>query len=134
MNSRKKQLPPSVLAERGTFRPHRHGDTMEIVQFDDLPQAPDWLTKSGKQAWLDNIGRISTVTFATEADSDLFGLYCNMSGAAADAWRAGAVPPTTHVTEIRRLSELFGIAGRKSRVGQKSDGKPAGNPFIKLKG
>lgn len=129
-----KSSPPSVREGRGTFRLPRDRGTMEISQFDDLPNAPDWLTEAGKAAWLDNIGRVSATRSATEVDSDLFATYCNLDGANALAWGAGEVPPAAYIMEFRRLSELFGLAGPKSRDGQKSDGKPTGNPFSRLKG
>jgi hypothetical protein len=128
-----KTSPPAIKTERGTFQPFRDAGTMEIVAFDDLPVTPDWLTEAGKSAWMDNISRVSATKFATEMDSDLFGTWCNMIGAAASAWKAGEVPPTTHITEIRRLAELFGLAGRKSRVGQVADGTKAANPFARLR-
>lgn len=127
-----KRSPNSVKIERGTLANYRDAQTMELVQFDSLPTAPDWLTDAGRSEWLDNIGRVSSVKLITEADSVLFAGWCNMVGAAAMAWRSGEVPPSSHLMEIRKLAEMFGLAGRKSRVGQVSDDAKSGNPFTKI--
>lgn len=120
---------PSEKLSRGTFQKCRHAGAVEITSPDTLPQQPDWLTEDGKNAWLDLIGRVSTTGAATELDSDLFAHFCNLSGACTAAWRAGAVPPAAHLTELRRLSEMFRVAGASSRVEAKAGA--AGNAFLR---
>lgn len=127
---RNKPLPSHTKKARGTLRPSRQIGVIEITTPDAPPQQPDWLTASGEAVWLDNIGRVMAVGLATEADSDLLGLWCNLVGACGEAWRAGAVPPGWAVTESRRLGELFGLAGARSRIVRGLEtGPSAENPF-----
>ena len=123
---------PAEKRARATFRPDRDGNRFEVVAPNALPQQPDWLTEAGRQEWLDCIGRVSTTRLATELDSALFATLCNLLGALALCWRSGDVPPAAHLVEARRLGELFGLAGPRSRVGVASaDPKP--NPFLKVR-
>ena len=55
-------------------------------------------------------------SLASEVDSALLGTLANLQGALAAAWRAGGVPPIAAIAEHRRLCELFGIAGARSRL------------------
>lgn len=122
---------PSTKQARGTFRPVRDAHKCEVIVPTALPQQPSWLTDAGQQEWLDAIGRVAAGRIVTEADSALFGTLCNLLGALGLAWQSGAVPPAAHLTEARRLAELFGLAGSKSRVGTPPPGKPADNPFMR---
>lgn len=122
---------PATKRTRGTFRPVRDGHKCELVVPTMLPQQPTWLTEAGQQEWLDNIPRVATGRIVTETDSALFATLCNLWGALGQAWQAGAVPPAAHLTEARRLAELLGLAGSKSRVGTPPPGKPEDNPFLR---
>jgi hypothetical protein len=51
-----------------------------------------------------------------ERDSALFGVLCNLQGNLAACWASGDVPPAAHLGEFRRLCELFGLAGARSRL------------------
>jgi hypothetical protein len=128
----RKPTPPSVKRSRETFKLTRDIDKIELAVPHNLPQMPDWLTESDKEAWLDNIGRVATVGVA-ELDSALFGIYCNVLGACALAWKSGVVPPGVYLAELRRLSEFFGIAGPKSRVLNTGDSRREPNPFDRFK-
>ncbi len=123
---------PSVKALRGTSRPDRDGDKVEIILPDSLPVEPECLTVAGRSVWLDNIGRVAQTKLATELDSQMFGNFCNLQGAINEAWAMDSVPPAAHMSEARKMAEQFGIFGAKSRVisGQKSD--VPGNPFNKF--
>lgn len=101
---------------RGTFKPYRDDGRVQVMLPDALPVQPTWLTEAGQLEWLDNIGRVASTRLATETDSVLFGTLCNLAGALAQCWQSGAVPPAAHLVELRRLGELFGIAGPRSRV------------------
>jgi hypothetical protein len=48
-------------------------------------------------------------------------------------WRTGEAPPVTALIEVRRLQELFGIAGARSRLQVKGAGAAGGggNPFLR---
>jgi hypothetical protein len=83
---------------------------------------------------MDDIGRVAGVGLTSERDSTLFATYCNLQGAAIVAWRAGDVPPITALAEIRKLAEIFGIAGATSRIGTLGGGSTAApNPFARFK-
>lgn len=123
---------PSTKLARGTIRPARDGQKCEVIVPAGLPQQPTWLTDAGQQEWLDAIARVAVGRIVTEADSALFGVLCNLMGSIGAAWQAGEVPPAAFLTEARRLSELFGLAGSKSRVGAPIQ-KAAENPFAKLR-
>lgn len=127
-----KPTPPSTKHARGTFRPDRDCGKIELIVPTALPQQPAWLTEAGQQEWLDMIGRVASTRLATEADSALLGTFANLLGAMAQAWQSGAAPPASYITEARRLAELFGIAGAKSRIGAPPP-KAEANPFAKFR-
>jgi hypothetical protein len=107
---------PATKRARGTYRPDRDGGVVELVEPESLPQRPDSLTEAGQLVWLDNIGRAAANRLATERDSTIFGQFCKLVGALNLAWSAGEVPPIVAITEARRMAELFGLAGVKSRL------------------
>ena len=129
---RKPEL-PSVKDARGTYQPCRDAGKVELVEPDALPLRPEWLTETGEQVWLDDIGRVSPDKLATERDSTMFAQYCNLQGAIIDAWKAGAVPPAAHLMEARKMAEQFGIFGRKSRmtVARAAGCNASSNPFAR---
>ena len=126
---------PEIKRQRGTYRPCRdNGPKIELAAPGDLPQKPNWLTAAGEQVWIDDIGRVASVGLVTELDTTCFGTYCNLQGAAILVWRAGGVPPITALAEIRKLAEIFGIAGARSRIGTSGAGsEAAANPFSRFK-
>ena len=129
-----KPLAVTEKTARGTFQPARDAQTVQILQPTALPQQPDWLTEEGKNVWLDNIGRVSSVHGAVEVDTDLFANFCNLQGANVMVWRTGQVPPITALMEARKMMEMLRIAGPSSRVVKVADGpKAAGNPFAKAR-
>jgi len=127
-----KQQLPSVKALKGTLRNDRDGDRLEIITPDSLPVEPDFLTPGGRLVWLDNIGRIAQTRQATELDSEVVAHWCNLSAAIRDAWASGAVPPSAHLAEMRKIAEQLGLFGAKSRVGTKGAEEKKANPFGKL--
>ena len=122
-----KPLPTALKRLRGTERKDRAPVAIRIAAPSDLPVRPEWLTPAGEEAWANELGRASSVGFATELDSALFGSFCNLLGAADLIWRRGEVPPVAHLAEIRKLAELFGLAGERSRVGR-TQGPPSISP------
>jgi hypothetical protein len=104
----------SEKVARGTLRPSRERDIVEIQAPDQLPVMPSWLTPEGEAEWQDLLPRAASL--ASEVDSALLGALANLQGALAACWRAGEVPPTGALTEFRKLSEAFGLAGPRSRV------------------
>lgn len=121
---------PSEKIVRGTWRNDRDGGVAEIIEPAALPLQPDWLTPEGEVIWQDDIGRVAAGRLVSERDSTLFATYCNLAGANGLAWRAGEVPPAAHITALRQLAELFGLAGAKSRLVSGEAPKSA-NPFAR---
>lgn len=127
-----KAEPPSVKAQRGTVRPFRDADRQEIFVPGSPPAQPDYLTPEAIDVWQEEIGRVMA-TGVVEIDSSLFARYCSLEALIRKAFRAGVdAPPAAYLTEARRMAELLGIAGRKSRVGKVADDPTKEiNPFRK---
>lgn len=127
----KKPLTDFKKQTRGTLRKHRVREVIEVTNEGAGPKCPDWLTAEGEIIWLENVERIRGLN---EIDTVLWAHYCNLAGAIAAAWRSGEPPPNSYAIELRRLSELFGIAGAKNRVGGVIGTKSmVSNPFAKFK-
>jgi hypothetical protein len=107
---------PSQRIARGTYRPDRDGGVVEVIEPESLPQRPDWLTSEGEEVWMDDVGRVAAHKLVSEKDASAFGQYCNLMGACIKAWRSGNVPPITAIAESRKMQELFGICGARSRL------------------
>ena len=82
----KPQLPATKL-DKGTYQPCRDANRVEIIAPDALPQKPDWLTAAGEEVWMDEIGRAAQMKLVSEADTTMFGNYCNLQGYIIMAWR-----------------------------------------------
>lgn len=124
----KAQLPSEKKA-KGTFQPVRDAGRVQIIEPMSTPQQPDWLNTEAQEIWLDDVGRVK---LATEADSNLFANYCTLQGAIVKAIRAGReMPPMAAFAEVRKMQELLGIAGARSRVGIAPEGGKAGNVFAR---
>lgn len=124
----KAQLPSEKKA-KGTFQPVRDAGRIQIIEPMSMPQRPDWLTSEAGEIWLDDVGRVK---LATEADSNLFANYCTLQGAIVKAVRAGGdMPPMAAFAEVRKMQELLGIAGARSRVGVAPEGGKPGNGFAR---
>jgi len=127
MERGRKPEPAGTKLARGTFQPCRDAGKVEIVTVGDPPQMPDYLTPEAEIVWQETIGRVMAVG-ATEADSSILGRYCAMEALARETLSKGEPIPGTIMTALRQYEELLRIAGPKSRVGVKQDGKSA-NPF-----
>jgi hypothetical protein len=122
---------PSVKANSGTFRPHRDRFKVEVVTPSTLPVKPDWLSAAGELIWRENVARAATFG-VTEHDSVIFTIFCNLTGEIAEAVRAGKAGSVAAQTEVRRLGELLGLAGPKSRIiVDNSAPEGGGNPFVR---
>jgi hypothetical protein len=121
-----KPSPPSQQVAWGTYR--RDRDLVEVIEPDGLPQRPECLTPEGEEVWMDDVGRVAAHRLVGEKDATAFGTYCNLMGAQIKAWRAGECPPIAAITETRKLQELFGICGARSRLRVASQ-EPSTNPF-----
>lgn len=120
----KPQLPSEKRA-KGTYQPSRDGHRIEVIEPNAMPQQPNWLTAEAEEVWMDDVGRVK---LATESDSTLFANYCSLQGSLIKAIRSNEVPPITAFTEVRKMQEVLGIGGARSRVGVKPDA-PAGGVF-----
>jgi hypothetical protein len=126
----KPQLPVTKLA-RGTLRKDRDGAQPlvgQVVGSGEPPIVPDYLAPSAREIWLEELPRVM-VGGVAELDSSLFARYCSLEALARAAFMAGEPPPAAYLTELRRMSELLGIAGPRVRQGQKQGGATADNPF-----
>ena len=122
---------PSVKANGGTFRPHRDRLKVEVVASGALPAKPDWLSAAGQTIWDENVARAAAVG-VTEHDTVIFAIFCNLTGEIAQAVRADRVVSVAAQTEVRRLGELLGLAGPKSRIiVDNSAPEGGGNPFVR---
>ena len=117
---------PSVKANSGTFRPHR-----EVLTSSALPVKPDWLSAAGELIWHENVDRAATMG-VTEHDRVVFTMFCNLTGEIAQIVRAGKMVSIAAQTEARRLAELLGLAGPKSRIIMDNPVPEVGsNPFAR---
>ena len=122
---------PSVKANCGTFRPHRDQFKVEVVTSGASPVKPDWLSAAGQTIWDQNVARAAAIG-VTEHDSVVFAIFCNLTGEIAQAVRAGRAVSIAAQTEVRRLAELLGLAGPKSRVIMDNPRPEVGsNPFAR---
>lgn len=122
----KAQLPSEKRA-KGTFQKSRDGNKVQVIEPMSTPQQPDWLTVEAQEVWLDDIGRVK---LATESDTTLFANYCSLQGAIVKAIRQGGeMPPISAFTEVRKMQEVLGIGGARSRVGLAPEGGKGGNVF-----
>jgi len=126
-----KATPPAEKHARGTFQPSRDGVKTEILIAGSPPAQPDYLTPEAEIVWQEEIGRVMA-TGVTEIDSSLFARYCSLEALIRKAFMGNEPPPAAFLTEARRMAELLGIAGRKSRVGKVADDPTkSSNPFAK---
>jgi hypothetical protein len=125
-----RRLAASEKVRRGTSRWDRDGHVVELIEPDSLPVEPDGLTTGGRSVWLDLVPHCAG-QLATARDGMLLGQLCNLVAACNVAWASGSAPPATFLSELRRLSELFGLAGRRSRLGVLPVGRLEPNPFAR---
>jgi hypothetical protein len=121
---------PSVKAKCGTLRPHRDRYKVEVLTSSALPVKPDWLSASGHAIWDENTARAATVG-VTEHDTVIFTIFCNLTGEIAEAVGAGKAVSIAAQTEARRLGELLGLAGPKSRIMDNPAQDGSRNPFAR---
>ena len=131
MRRGRKSETPAVKANGGTFRPYRDRFKVEVLTSSALPVKPDWLSAAGELIWDENVDRAAKIG-VTAHDSVIFTIFCNLTGEIAQAVRAGKVVSIAAQTEARRLAELLGLAGPKSRVITGNSSPEAGlNPFAR---
>lgn len=129
MQPGRKAEPADTKLARGTFQPCRDANKTQVIVAGDPPMQPDYLTAAGEIVWQEVLGRVMSAGVA-EPDSNLLARYCAMEALARETLRGGEPIPATIMTALRQYEELLRIAGPKSRVGVKQDGKSA-NPFAR---
>lgn len=129
MKGGNKGEPPDTKLVRGTWRHDRDGSKVQIMTPDDPPMMPD-MTPEAEIVWQQQLPRVMA-TGVVEFDSEFFAAYCHVVAAMRKVHAEGVAAPGSIYTEFRRMSELLGIAGPKSRVGRAPPPKPDGNPFSK---
>lgn len=132
---------PSEHLKRGTLQPSRHGDRKGAVSqlaaiaegavtlASAMPQKPETLSAEAALVWDDDIARAVQGGYIGERDQTMFAQYCQVVGACNAVWKTGKAPPAAYLTEARKLAEMFGLLGAKSRVKGKNDGAKTDNPF-----
>lgn len=134
MQRGRKPDPPAVKASRlGKLPGTEDFGRQELVVPGSPPMMPEYLTPKAQIVWQEEIGRVMSVG-VVEVDSSLFARYCSLEALVRQSLEAGAEPPpAAYLTELRRMGELLGIAGRKSRVGGKVGDDPTKttNPFAR---
>ncbi len=126
-----KPLLPSEKEARGTVQPVRDRNKIEIIEPASMPQMPDWLSAEAQEIWLEDLGRVTATRLVTEKDTSIFANYCAMQASIVKCFKANEVPPITALAEVRKLQELFGIGGARSRVQVKAEPGAGGNPFVR---
>lgn len=86
---------------------------------------PDYLSTPAQAIWIEELGRVIGGG-ASELDSSLFARYCATEALLREAFANGHTPPAAFLAEQRRVAELLGLAGPKSRPGARPREK---NPF-----
>lgn len=130
MKSGRKPATPAEHVARGTRRADRLTGQIEAMAGDVLPPAGS-LTDHGLIVWDELAPRAVEQGTLKPADGIAFSIMCNLVAQVQQATRAGDAPPAAHLSECRRLLELFGLAGERSRVvGGAAPAKPAPNPFL----
>lgn len=120
---------PSQLQAAGTFRPDRHADRAEIeniggIQVVAPPTKPKWLSATAREVWDECIDDVMLARLANYKDRNTLALYCTAMAKVIDVVRGGDNPTAADIDCARKLAELFGIAGGKSRVVNKNAVEP----------
>lgn len=119
-------------ARRGTLRKDRDGaGPISIVAAGDPPTMPDYLQPDAEEVWIEEISRVMISGGITELDSSLFATYCSTEALVRKAFKQGQAPPSSYLTELRRMRELLGIAGPRVRIGKANGKTSSDNPFAK---
>lgn len=126
-----KKQTPIEKAKRNTLRKDRDGGSAVVMHSaGDAPAMPEYLQPEAKDVWLEEIGRVM-VSGVSEMDSSIFATYCSLEACVRKAFKENTAPPAAYLTELRRMRELLGIAGPRTRLGAKQGGAQTDNPFAK---
>jgi len=130
MQRGRKLTNPLTKKLSGTFKPSVDGETAPIALLpNDTPSPPEWMSDGARDVWAADFERVVALG-AREVDSNFFALYCETLSAFIATVKSGEVANAAFRSELRKQSEMLGIAGAKARlakVGATPD-KPA-SPF-----
>jgi hypothetical protein len=124
---------PASKQLAGTYRKDRHDNIVELATPPrNVPVRPSYMTVEGRLIWDEELPRVIACG-VTEADSSLLARYCECEAAFRVAIMAGTPPQAATMTELRRMAELLGIAGLRSRLGKATTDTPVKSTFSVLK-
>ncbi|MGI4795219.1 MAG: hypothetical protein ACRYG8_14340 [Janthinobacterium lividum] len=109
-------LTPAEKLSRGTVNVTRDRKKFIVTEPGTSPQKPDNLTEAGEAVWLDILPVITNNRLASEGDELTLSNLCNLQGAINSVFAAGGVPPAAFLSEARKLAEIYGLCGARSRV------------------
>src|SRR5689334_19172274 len=119
MNRGAKRLPPRLKVLTGSYRRDRDAHAVELGVTEGTPTPPAWLPPDAVAVWNETWPRVAGLKLVGKQDAGVFANYCALTAALARAWRGNtAPPPAALLSEHRKVSELLGLAGAKSRVGR----------------
>ena len=128
MKAGRRVADPAKKALMGTYRKDRHADIVTLAEPPrDVPVAPPYLTIEAKLIWDEEFARV-VACGAVEADSTIFGRYCEMEAVFRRMILTGETKFATLATELRRSAELLGIAGQRSRLARMTKTDTAAAP------
>ncbi|WP_294196517.1 hypothetical protein [uncultured Sphingomonas sp.] len=134
MKSGRRVANPQHKQLQGTYRKDRHSDI--AVTADPMPNTPvrpAYMSEEGKLVWNEEVTRVIACG-ATEADSSLFARYCEIEATFRMTVMSGEPPVASLLTELRRMGELLGIGGLRSRLAKTGTAAPAtASPFTTRK-
>lgn len=79
------------------------------------PIMPTYLSKEAKEIWFEELERVVGAGI-NESHSSTFARYCSLEAANRAAFAKGEVPRGAYMSEVRKLSEMLGIAGIAGRT------------------
>lgn len=117
----KPQLPTSKAA-RATTRADR--DQFELIEAPagELVR-PDGLSLAAQTVWDDLAPMAVEMGTLKPCDVFTFSTLCDLIARIQMTWQGSEPAPAAYLAEARRLGELFGLAGERSRVTQKAEAK-----------
>ena len=122
---------PAAKQLAGTYRNDRHGSIVHLLSpSPDAPVRPAYLSPEAAVVWDEELRRV-VASGATEADSSLFARYCECEASFRRCITLGDLPKAALLTELRRMCELLGIGGFRSRLSKVSlkGSEPEISPF-----
>lgn len=122
---------PTAKQLAGTYRKDRHANIVPvtITATDNVPEAPTWLTDGAKDVWATDLAH-AVACGATAIDSGMFALYAETMATFIADVKKGVATNAAFRSELRKMLELLGMAGAKSRLAKVgTPDAPKASPF-----